>query len=170
MQLQLVVNQDLMLIHAYTGWPGATHNARVYSNSAFPCDAQRLFLPNHYLLADSAFPLSDNIVTSFRQRLNSNVRFNKVVSSVGQSVERDIGHMKGRFRRLREITLSDPSDICAMIMAGCILHNLCIVNEPDVINDYIEPDAHQPVNNLVYAGVNPNAGVARRNLLLELLP
>jgi hypothetical protein len=46
--------------------------------------------------------------------------------------ERAFGHLKGRFRRLREIPLHSIRDICQLIYADCILHNFCILHDEDV--------------------------------------
>ena len=80
-------------------------------------------------------------------------------------VERAIGHMKGRFRRLREIYSPDLSHICNFIMAGCVMHNLCILHEDDV-ESFIDINQVDAGNN--YVNIYPNAqnGVVRRDTLV----
>jgi hypothetical protein len=63
-----------------------------------------------------------------------------VLSSCRQVVERYIGHLKGRFRRLKEITLHILEDIVQNIVSGCILHNLCVLRNDNVERFTEEPD------------------------------
>ena len=77
--------------------------------------------------------------------------------------------MKGRFRRLREITVHDPFDIVTTIVSGCILHNMCILNE-DHIEDFIEADNDAHPNhypNILRDGLD---GIQRRLQLMQALP
>ena len=65
-------------------------------------------------------------MTPFRDngRLNAQQRrFNQMLSLARQTVERVYGHLKGRFRRLREITVRKLTRIGLLIISGCILHN-----------------------------------------------
>ena len=54
-------------------------------------------------------------------------------------VERSFGLLKGRFRRLREITVHKSRNSVSIIVYGCILHNLIIINHED-IEEYMEVD------------------------------
>jgi hypothetical protein len=47
--------------------------------------------------------------------------------------------LKGRLRRLREITVHKPRNIVSIIVWGCILHNLTIINHED-IEEFMEAD------------------------------
>ena len=66
--------------------------------------------------------------------------YNKKVSSVRQVVERTIGRLKNRFRRLKFIQCHTASDICDYIVAACILHNLCERSGGEVEFDFLEQD------------------------------
>jgi hypothetical protein len=101
--------------------------------------SQREIAPHNYLIADSAYPLRWWLITPFRDtgRLSpQQKRFNNILSSSRQVIERCIGHMKGIFRRLREITLHFPEEIVENRVSGCILHNLCVIHD-DIIEEYI---------------------------------
>ena len=94
----------------YTVWPGCTHDARVLRNSELYINAEegRLFEQNHFIIGDSAYPERTWLIPPFKDNGHFTImqrRFNKAVSSSKQVVERAFGHLKGRFRRLREITL-----------------------------------------------------------------
>jgi len=165
-----------MVISAQTGWPGCAHDARVLRNSCLFDKAETgVYIPqDRHLLGDSAYPLKPWLVTPFRDNghlTDRQKRFNKIVSSCRQTVERAIGHMKGRFRRLREVTFHNIKDICEIVMAGCRLHNFCILHE-DCIEDFIEMNPmyyHHP-NNYPNIYRNDGGGIAKRNMLLHGLP
>ena len=157
--------------HAYTGWPGCTHDARVLRNSDLYQNAERFFMPNKFIIGDSAYPLCDWLITVFRDNghlTHAQRRFNYKLSSLRQTVERTIGHLKGRFRRLREVPLHNLRSICQLIMAGCVLHNLCIIGN-DEIQDFINNDPEEALhpNNYVRIHRNTPTGVQHRNRLLE---
>ncbi|XP_041372770.1 protein ALP1-like [Gigantopelta aegis] len=68
MQLQVVVDPNMTIISAYTGWPGCTHDARVLRNSPLfhKAEAGELFSPNQHIFADSAYPLRNWLITPIR--------------------------------------------------------------------------------------------------------
>lgn len=126
--IQVVVDDNLMVISAQTGWPGCAHDARVLRNSDLFDKAETgVYIPqDRHLLGDFAYPLKQWLITPFRDNVHLTDRektFNKIVSSCRQTVERAIGHIKGRFRRLREVTFHSIKDRCEIVMAGCRLHN-----------------------------------------------
>ena len=96
--------------------------------------------------------------------------FNQTISSERQVVERTIGHLKGRFRRLRDLDCSSIKEVCYLITAACVLHNLCVVSN-DEIEEYIESEAdyNQNPNNFQPVYRNANAGTARRTAIVQHL-
>ena len=126
-QLQVVDDDRLCITSAFVDYPGCTHDARVFRNSALcqRMDSGQLpLIQDGLIIGDSAYPLKSWLVTPFRDR---------------QCVERSIGMLKGRFRRLREVSMHDPADICTLIISACILHNVCI-KAGDVADDISQSD------------------------------
>jgi hypothetical protein len=161
---QAVVDHEMRFTNIHTGWPGCVHDARVLRNSSLYAEAEagHLIIHNHHIFADSAYPLKNWLITPFKNFGNltpQQARFNKRHSSVRSTVERAFGHLKGRFRRLQNVPLHNSEDICKLIYAACILHNLCLLHEDD-IEAYIliEEDPNNMPN--VYA--NGHNGVVRR--------
>lgn len=157
---QIVVDKDLTIISAYTGWPGCTHDARVLCNSQLYHKAEQgeLFSQGQHIFADNAYPLRNWLITPFRtvgDITPVQKRFNRKFSGLRQTVERAIGQLKGRFRRLREIPLHSPEDICKVIIVGCILHNVCVLCNDNIANN---------CQNIYQNGYH---GVARRMQLLN---
>lgn len=167
-----MVDHTLKIINCYTGWPGCVHDARVLRNSGLYHKAENgdMFLQNHFILGDNAYPLRNWLITPFKKLGNltrQQLKFNKRLSSVRQNVERAFGHIKGRFRRLRDVPLYDHKDICTMIYAACILHNLCVQYNDDV-DGYIEhvDGVHQNQFPNIYQ--NGHAGIVRRLQLVNI--
>lgn len=124
-----------------TGWP-RSHDARVLSKSNLFTNANRgnYLDANKYIIADSAYPRKMWLITPFKDngRLNTQQRkYNKVLSPERQVMERSIGHLKKRFRRLIEVTIHHTKNCFKTIVSGCILHNLCIIHE-DSVEDFVE--------------------------------
>jgi hypothetical protein len=168
--LQAVVDHEMRITHVYTGWPGCVHDARVLRNSSLyeEAEAGQLIIHDHYILADSAYPLRNWLITPFKNFGNltpQQTRFNRRLSSVRSTVERAFGHLKGRFRRLQNVPLHNAEEICKLIYAACILHYLCLLHEDDV-EGYIQED-NDP-NNLANVYANGHNGVVRRLRLVNL--
>ena len=85
-----------------------------------------------------------------------------------QIVERSIGHIKGRFRRLRDLHLYNVESITKIILCGCMLHNMCVLSGEE-LEDFIDPRAEDHPNNYCNVDVNAPDGVALRNALMASL-
>ena len=73
-------------------------------------------------------------------------KYNKYHSSTRMVIERAFGHVKGCFRRLKYLDV-EVKNVPLIVMAVCILHNLCIIHEDD-IEDFIE-GVEEEVNGLI---------------------
>lgn len=154
-----------------TGWPGCAHDARVLRNSDLYTRAERgqMFGQRKYIVGDSAYPCLRWLLTVFRDNgrlTDQQRRFNALLSQQRQVVERTIGHLKGRFRRLLSIYIFDVSAIAKIIHAACILHNICIVSG-DELADFIVQDEDQHPNNFRNVFGNDADGIALRNELMQ---
>lgn len=172
-QLQLIVDDTLLINNAYTGWPGSVHDARVLRNSQFYDDAEqgKHLSRGNYILADAAYPLKHWLMTPYKDNghlTSQQKKFNKALSSGRQCVERAIGHLKGRFRRLQKVYCKHVQDICKLTIACCILHNLCIICA-DELEDFIDMSLVQNVNNYrnIYQDL-PAAEIVRNNVAASL--
>ncbi|CAG2191135.1 unnamed protein product [Mytilus edulis] len=61
--LAVVVDDNLMITSAQTGWPGCAHDARVLRNTELftKAEAGNLTAVNNHLLGDSAYPLKNRL-------------------------------------------------------------------------------------------------------------
>ena len=85
-------------------------------------------------------------------------------------MKRAIGHLKGRFRRLRDLYCHNIQHVCEIIMSACVLHNLCILCSDDV-DAFFDNDTatNAQVNNYPLVYGNNAAGVNKRNQLVQYL-
>ncbi|XP_068686411.1 putative nuclease HARBI1 [Montipora foliosa] len=141
LQLQVVCDDNLMFLDAMTGWPGSVHDSRVLRNSNLFATAGQKFDSDKHLLGDGGYPLLPWLIVPFRDngRLTANQRkFNKAQSSLRQAVERAIGLLKGRWRKLLYLDHLDVKLMAKLIMAACVLHNFCLMLD-DYDNGYFLP-------------------------------
>ena len=89
---------DLRFLDIFVGWPGRSHDARVFMNNPLyrtlpdrlrDPQIQRLIDTNH-VVADSAFPLSQQVVTPFKRRGGQDLnevqkKFNRNLASKGNA-------------------------------------------------------------------------------------
>lgn len=132
LQLQVVCQHNLKFTDCYVGQPGSMHDARVFRFSEISTDLQNntlFFLDDSHLIGDTAYPLSDRLLTPYRDTGNlteCQVRYNFKLSSTRMFVERAIGQLKSPFRRLKSFDSPDLPFICKSVIAACALHNFCI--------------------------------------------
>lgn len=154
-----------------TGWPGCAHDARALRNSDLfvRAEAGQMFGHRKYIVGDSAYPCLRWLLTVFKDngRLTEEQRrFNAILSQQRQVVERTIGHLKGRFRRLLSIYMFDVTGVAKLIHAACILHNLCVLSGDELV-DFIERDEDQHPNNFGHVFGNDPDGIALRTELMQ---
>ena len=88
--LQVVATYDMRFLDIFVGWPGRSHDARVFKNNpvyrTLPSRLRSIPLPRlaetYHILADSAFPLSPQVMTSIKKPRN-----------------RDFNHVEKKFNR-----------------------------------------------------------------------
>ena len=90
--IQAVATYDLRFLDIFAGWPGRSHDARVFRmNPLFQTLPGRLrhrqvhrLSESYHILGDSAFPLRPEILTPFRNWNNLNAverKYNRNLSS-----------------------------------------------------------------------------------------
>ena len=137
---------DMQFTDAFCDYRGSVHDARVFRNSPFFQDAEanpdNLFPRNTHLLGDSAYPLKSWVLTPFRDNgclTRRQKRYNFVHSSTRMVLERSLGLLKGRFRKLKtQMEVDKIEDAPVIIVAACVLHNFCLMDDEDDIEDFID--------------------------------
>lgn len=134
-------------MHCYAGQAGSVHDMRVFRLSKFENMCTNANFPNDsHILGDAAYRLTKYVMVPFKDNghlSNGQTNFNYHLSSARMIVERSLGLLKGRFRSLLDTLPIQRTDLISKyIIACCILHNICllqndmidipiIVNEPD---------------------------------------
>ncbi|GAU89796.1 hypothetical protein RvY_02306 [Ramazzottius varieornatus] len=136
----MIVCDDLKRIcHVFAGFPGCSHDHRVFMYSKLALNPFKYFSGHEYLLADSAYPVSDIIVPTFKKPLansHENTALNTAHSQARVIVEQTIGMLKGRFQSLKALRLriknkKDHEFAVYWIRTCCMLHNMLLDDEYD---------------------------------------
>lgn len=151
---QCVVDHELMFLDVFVGWPGRSHDARVFRNSPLylrheegcPMFPQRPRIVEGreiplVLLGDPAYPLQDWLMKPYRAGANMTAeqrRFNYCLSRSRMVVERAFGRLKGRWRVLMKTMETNISRAPSIFLACCVLHNICEVWREDFIDMWLE--------------------------------
>ncbi|XP_018374047.1 PREDICTED: putative nuclease HARBI1 isoform X3 [Trachymyrmex cornetzi] len=145
--LQGVCDHRGKFIDCFIGLPGRMHDARVFRQSPLfenMSNARlRFILRQLHLIGDSAYPLVMNLMTPYKDNGHltvSQIRYNTKLSCIHSRTERLFALLKGKFRKLKYLDISDFDLGNKMIAAACTLHNFII--DGDNLNiddeDYLE--------------------------------
>lgn len=126
--LQGICNNRNKFIDVLIGFPGSVHDARVLREGPFFADASDK-CSGGYLLGDSAYPLMPWLMTPYknceRRFPGWKKRYNKHLSQQRVAIENAFGLLKQRFRRLYFVDATSIKQCCLIVIAACVLHNLC---------------------------------------------
>lgn len=159
----MIICDDQRLIRQYlAGWPGSTHDNRIYKHTQLYQFAEQHFTDQQYLLGDSAFENGQHLVSAYRcpqgQALNrERTVFNHAMSKPRVISEHTIGILKGRFPWLRSIRMIITEDrnslrrILQYIDTCIILHNLLTKQHEPTLQEWIDDDDASAID-----GANPD--------------
>jgi len=137
----------------------------MFTDENFPHDS--------HILGDAAYRLTKHVMVPFKDNghlTERQINFNKRLSSARMIVERSLGLLKGRFRSILDTLPMRRTDLIPKyIIACCILHNICllqndmidipiIINEPNIAELQLEENGEQ------------REGIEKRNAIMYLLP
>ncbi|PLW42860.1 hypothetical protein PCASD_07225 [Puccinia coronata f. sp. avenae] len=141
----IVCDETKRILYCLSGWPGCCHDTRLWENSELNLKQRSLFLPGEYLIGNSGFPTSENLIPAFKRPANGLMprpkkQFNQHLASLRVCNEHCIGILKGRFQSLQGLR-KDLSSVGSLgkinhwISACVILHNFLLGDSsPDVYN------------------------------------
>ncbi|KAB0805325.1 hypothetical protein PPYR_02295 [Photinus pyralis] len=169
--LQGVCDANYMFLDVFAGFPGSVHDARVFYNSPLGTKMREnpgeLFPNNTHILGDSAYKCSNYLLTPYRDnghlsRKQKNYNFKH--SSTRVYVEQTFGLLKGRFRILKHVHMYNVELIPDLILACCVLHNICMKN-----NDEIDVDTFEDKDDYYNNGDEDFRKVGKREYIADLL-
>lgn len=136
-QIQVVCDHERKIRDVFIGYPGSVHDSRVFRTSPLSQTIENK-CGQYFLLGDSGYPLTKNLLTPFKDRgqLNENeLNYNLQLARNRYIVEHCFGILKQKFRQLYHLKLRDMVYIVHFIRAACVLHNLAIHDDIDQINE-----------------------------------
>ena len=127
-------------LNSFYRWPGRAHDARVYAQSPLAEElAELCYVENRrldetfHILGDSAYPLSNNLITPYRVcKQNMTVqqkKFNTHLASKRAVIERAFGLLGLRFPRLLKLKVQSLDKRIKCIVSACVLHNWCLMED-----------------------------------------
>lgn len=156
--VQVVCDSSGLFTHCYAGEVGSVHDARVFRNSPIARFLERpqMYFPNDsHIIGDAAYTIHPHVMVPFRDNghlTNRQKNFNYCLSSTRMAIERAIGQLKIRFRILLDcLPLTDIKKIPEFIIACCVLHNICILQNDVMtvgVQHHEEYQAHIRDNNI----------------------
>ena len=146
-------------------------------------EGQRIHETFH-IIGDSAYPLSNNLMIPYKLRKNSLTQeqknFNCHLSSKRSVIERAFGLLGIRFPRLTHITSRTNDKRIKIVVAACVLHNWCIMEDDDddamfrmvQVTEELQTDVndHIPASLVATGRRNPAAGGnTKRDILSTMI-
>ncbi|KAF0706204.1 protein ALP1-like, partial [Aphis craccivora] len=179
--LLAVCNANLEFTYIFSGWPGSSHDARVFKNSSLGDtllnNPQEMVTKDVHILGDSAFPLLLSLIVPYKavHILSEKEKlFNKRLSSTCIVIEQAFGLLLGRFRRLKSLEAKSIRLMSLTVTGACILHNLVLKNndlmEIDIDTEHLnldhlieETETNQEFT--ISIALNQRNGIDKRNML-----
>lgn len=178
--LQAVCDHRLLFTHCYAGEVGSQHDAKVLKNSEVWTymheQTEEMFPDDTHILGDKAYPCLPKLITPYKENghlTHQQRHFNYMLSSTRSTIERAFGLLKKRFRRLKYLDVRSLQWIPKYIIASCVLHNICILQEDImelniVLVEDLEDEA-EIAEGAIAAVAERQLGHAKRNHLCNLL-
>lgn len=143
--LQAICEHNMKFIDIFAGYPSSVHDCRIFRNSIIYQNIKsnyRKFFPNgQFILGDKAYPNLTWCIVPYKDNghlTDFQKRFNQCHSSTRQIIERSFALLFGRFRRLKHLQMKRMDLIPQVVMAACVLHNLCLDNDDLILVDESE--------------------------------
>ncbi|KAH6924284.1 hypothetical protein HPB50_014634 [Hyalomma asiaticum] len=135
----------------FTGPTSKVHDARVLKLSTIQQDLPTLCQVNKYhILGDAAYPIREHLLTPFKNYGNmthAKRKYNYCHASTRVVIENSFALLKHRFRQLRYVELTTVDKATQIIIACCVLHNICLDNGGTDVEDLLTEEERQERRN-----------------------
>ncbi|KAL2090743.1 hypothetical protein ACEWY4_013006 [Coilia grayii] len=126
---QVICDHQGVFLDVVARWPGSTHDAYVFQDSAIGREAA-MSRGEWRLIGDSGYPLRPYLFTPVANPQDAReAAYNEAHRLARGVVERSIGRWKMRFRCLHKSAgglLFTPAKACAVICVTAMLHNIAV--------------------------------------------
>lgn len=177
--LQGICTAKKFFTNVSIGVPGSRNDNRALSFSAFheklmqEGPNSQFYNDFNHLIGDKAYPCRTWLMSPYKDygnltRLQRN--HNYIHSSTRAVVEHIFGLLKGRWRCLLGLILKDIAKCSNFVLACCVLHNFCYLNNDHVIEAMEIDDRQYPINFVDYQDkVSKRLGKAKRDNIASTL-
>lgn len=179
--LQSVCDNNRKFTYCDVGYPGSVHDARVYRLSSLYekiNNGQLKFRDNCHMIGDAAYPISEFLLTPYRDNgmlTQRQKNYNHKFSQTRMKIERTFSKLKGRFRRLKYFDSPDLEFVAKSVMVCCVLHNIAIDHNDEYEDEFEHDDDDDQQANQVHvaavgaAAMQRIAGLAKRDRIAARL-
>ena len=143
--LQAVIDSNGKFIDIFVGYPGSTHDSRIFRNSPLYhtlsssfSSSSSIIPSNVYILDDAGYPCQDWLITPYHDNgrlIQKQTYYNVKHSQTRISVEQAFGKLKSRFRCLINPIATSLETVILIITSSCILHNICKERQENMLDD-----------------------------------
>jgi hypothetical protein len=179
LNVMIVCDDQRRITYYYAGWPGSSHDNRVWRNSKLFLNRCKYFSHLEYLLGDSTYSNSIIMVQAFKKRMQTSVlppdqhAFNTALAKVQIVSEHMIGILKARFPSMKQMNIQfregkkEIKELVNLIGSCAVIHNFCINYNDQIPQEWYDEIAEQ-INWTQYdedkeniAGINSDGGNCR---------
>ena len=168
--LQGICDAHRKFIDVFCGPPSKIHDSRIFQLSSISRTLPETCANVHHILGDAAYLLREYLITPYRNPQDEgSKKFNQAFSATRVRIENCFGLLKQRFRQLMMLEFWDVSSMSKFIMACCVLHNICLLQNDD-FDIEIENDYHD--NEIQPPDIHPtrkSTGQIKRNSLKQIV-
>ena len=129
-----------------------------------------------HLVGDPAYPLMERLLVPFKDtgRLGAREhKYNRCLSAARCTIERAFALLKGRFRRLKGLDMTRIDVVPKVIVACCVLHNICLQQQDDIEADDTDSTSAAAADDVESAAsvssADHKAGVRKRDRIANML-
>lgn len=176
--LQAICDNNKMFLDVFTGPPSKIHDARIYKLSFISKKLKDICENKWHILGDSAYPLKKWLLTPFKNYGNLSIaqrHYNYRFSATRVKIENSFGLLKSRWRQLIHTDFASVERTSNFILACCVLHNLCLLNNDLWIEDQQENEIDNAGEVVLMNEYEESEheekrqGEAKRNLICNIL-
>lgn len=140
--VQVVAGPKLEIMDIVARWPGREHDSTIFNNSTIKQKFERNILGG-FLLGDSGYPCLRYLMTPLQNpQTEEERRYNASQIRTRNVVERLFGLWKKRFQCLTRTLHNSVGNVCTIIVACAVLHNIALAR--DVVGEEEEGGGGAP--------------------------
>lgn len=165
---QMICGPHCEIYDVVTSWPGSAHDANIWTTCKFKANFDASNINSEYhLLGDSAYPLTVNLMTPYRNATTPLQRkFNYKHSATRMAIEKLYGQLKRRFALLKcGLRFKKVEDSANCIVAIAIIFNICKKEGDNGFDDDYEQEEHNNASNFFQNSLGSN----KRNQIAQML-